>query len=94
MFQILTEVPEAKLELRELDLSSLESVRKFAKEINDTVLKLDILINNAGNYCCSVNNISSTSFITEVKNCNGVHTFSVAVLICRQTLMCFLLFDS
>jgi len=50
--KILTEVPEAKLELRELDLSSLESVRKFAKEINDTVLKLDILINNAGVMLC------------------------------------------
>jgi len=33
---------------KQLDLSSLESVREFAKEINATEERLDILVNNAG----------------------------------------------
>ncbi|KAJ8920193.1 hypothetical protein NQ315_011854 [Exocentrus adspersus] len=33
---------------KHLDLSSLQSVRKFAKEINATEERLDVLINNAG----------------------------------------------
>jgi NAD(P)-dependent dehydrogenase (short-subunit alcohol dehydrogenase family) len=32
----------------EIDLASLESVRKFASEFKDKFSKLDILINNAG----------------------------------------------
>jgi NAD(P)-dependent dehydrogenase (short-subunit alcohol dehydrogenase family) len=36
--------PEAKLELRELDLADLDSVREFAGNIGE----LDVLINNAG----------------------------------------------
>lgn len=36
------------IETKHLDLTSLQSVRKFAKEINETEERLDILINNAG----------------------------------------------
>lgn len=34
-----------------VDLSSLNSIRKFAKEINETEQRLDVLVNNAGIGC-------------------------------------------
>lgn len=34
--------------LKSLDLASLESVRKFAQDINKTESRIDILLNNAG----------------------------------------------
>lgn len=34
--------------VRHLDLASLKSVRKFAREIIDTESRLDVLVNNAG----------------------------------------------
>ncbi len=40
--------PNAQLEVRELDLSSLESVRSFAAELIADSPALDLLINNAG----------------------------------------------
>ncbi|HEV7647580.1 MAG TPA: oxidoreductase [Actinophytocola sp.] len=42
--ELLAAQPEARLELRELDLADLDSVREFAA----TVDELDVLINNAG----------------------------------------------
>ncbi|XP_042043641.1 short-chain dehydrogenase TIC 32, chloroplastic-like [Salvia splendens] len=45
---ILKESPKAKIEVMELDLSSLASVRKFASEYNSLGLPLNLLINNAG----------------------------------------------
>ncbi|MQL90725.1 hypothetical protein Taro_023330 [Colocasia esculenta] len=45
---ILKEIPTAKIDVLELDLTSLASVRKFASEFNSTNLPLNILINNAG----------------------------------------------
>ncbi|XP_010243086.1 PREDICTED: short-chain dehydrogenase TIC 32, chloroplastic-like [Nelumbo nucifera] len=45
---ILKEIPDAKIDVMELDLSSLASVRKFASEFNSSGLPLNILINNAG----------------------------------------------
>lgn len=41
-------VPGAALEVRELDLASLASVRAFAKELTADHPKIDLLINNAG----------------------------------------------
>uniref|UniRef100_H2Z2L2 Retinol dehydrogenase 14 n=1 Tax=Ciona savignyi TaxID=51511 RepID=H2Z2L2_CIOSA len=49
---ILVEFPEAKIEIRKLDLSSLASIREFAKKVNESEDRLDILINNAGVMCC------------------------------------------
>ncbi len=46
--QIRAEVADADLEVRELDLSSLKSVRAFATAYRDEVGPLDLLINNAG----------------------------------------------
>ena len=46
--QILAETPDAQLELRELDLASLESVRQFAEDFLVEHTRLDVLINNAG----------------------------------------------
>ncbi|KAL2543655.1 NAD(P)-binding Rossmann-fold superfamily protein [Forsythia ovata] len=45
---IIKEFPYAKIDVMELDLSSMSSVRKFASEYNSSALPLNILINNAG----------------------------------------------
>ncbi|GKU89292.1 hypothetical protein SLEP1_g3449 [Rubroshorea leprosula] len=45
---IVKEIPSAKVDVMELDLSSFESVRKFASEYNSLGLPLNLLINNAG----------------------------------------------
>ena len=42
------DVPGASLELRTLDLADLDSVRVFAKELDDDGVEVDVLINNAG----------------------------------------------
>ncbi|GAU32384.1 hypothetical protein TSUD_44270 [Trifolium subterraneum] len=49
---ILKEIPSAKIDIMELDLSSMESVKKFASEFNSSGLPLNILINNAGVMAC------------------------------------------
>lgn len=40
--------PEAKIEVVEVDLASLASVRKLAQQLLDGGKPLDVLINNAG----------------------------------------------
>ncbi|CAA0826394.1 NAD(P)-binding Rossmann-fold superfamily protein [Striga hermonthica] len=45
---IIKEIPKAKVDAMELDLSSLVSVRKFASEFTSSGRPLNILINNAG----------------------------------------------
>ncbi|MED6207368.1 Short-chain dehydrogenase TIC 32, chloroplastic [Stylosanthes scabra] len=45
---ILKEIPSGKIDIMELDLSSMESVWKFALQFNSSGLPLNILINNAG----------------------------------------------
>ncbi|XP_027340738.1 short-chain dehydrogenase TIC 32, chloroplastic isoform X2 [Abrus precatorius] len=45
---ILQEIPSARIDVMELDLSSMASVRKFASDFNSSGLPLNILINNAG----------------------------------------------
>ncbi|OIQ37579.1 MAG: short-chain dehydrogenase [Crocinitomix sp. MedPE-SWsnd] len=45
---VLSEFPNADIDLMKLDLSSLESVKNFASEFNKKYDKLDLLINNAG----------------------------------------------
>ncbi|KAJ6695433.1 putative proteinD(P)-BINDING ROSSMANN-FOLD PROTEIN [Salix koriyanagi] len=46
--EILKEIPSAKVEVMELDLSSMSSVREFAFKYNSSGFPLNILINNAG----------------------------------------------
>ncbi|MFD3482690.1 oxidoreductase [Streptomyces sp. NPDC058665] len=41
-------VPDALIEARRLDLASLDSVRAFAKGMNDDFPAIDLLVNNAG----------------------------------------------
>lgn len=45
---ILKEQPGASLDLKELNLGSLDSVHKFAADFKDKYDRLDILLNNAG----------------------------------------------
>ncbi|XP_057480931.1 short-chain dehydrogenase TIC 32, chloroplastic-like [Actinidia eriantha] len=45
---IVKEIPAAKIDAMELDLSSMASVRKFAAEFSSSRLPLNLLINNAG----------------------------------------------
>lgn len=45
---ILTEIPDARLEVRELDLASLDSVRSCAEGILRDHERVDLLVNNAG----------------------------------------------
>lgn len=45
---IVKDTPTAKVDVMELDLSSMASVKKFASEFNSGGLPLNILINNAG----------------------------------------------
>ncbi|KAF8013400.1 hypothetical protein BT93_I1294 [Corymbia citriodora subsp. variegata] len=49
---ILQELPSAKIDVMELDLSSIESVRKFASDYQSSALPLNLLINNAGVMAC------------------------------------------
>jgi len=46
--EILNEIPEGKIEVAELDLADLESVRRFAKNFQHKYTRLDVLLNNAG----------------------------------------------
>ncbi|GLT35925.1 hypothetical protein SLA2020_103370 [Shorea laevis] len=45
---IVKEIPTAKVDAMELNLSSMASVRKFAEEFKSSGLPLNLLINNAG----------------------------------------------
>ncbi len=45
---ILAEVADARLDLEQLDLASLESIRSFAIRFQQQHRKLDVLLNNAG----------------------------------------------
>ncbi|CAN4087720.1 unnamed protein product [Withania somnifera] len=45
---IIKDIPQAKIDALELDLSSLASVRNFASNYNSLGLPLNLLINNAG----------------------------------------------
>lgn len=45
---VLGEIPDARLEVRNLDLSSLDSVRSFAAAVTADHPALDLLVNNAG----------------------------------------------
>ena len=46
--RIRAESRAAKIEVKSLDLASLESVRRFAEEVNRTCERIDVLCNNAG----------------------------------------------
>ena len=50
--KVLDHVNNAELVVKKLDLASLDSVREFASDINETESRLDILINNAGIMMC------------------------------------------
>ncbi|KAK6155680.1 hypothetical protein DH2020_009928 [Rehmannia glutinosa] len=45
---IIKEIPNAKVDAMELDLSSMTSIRKFASNFNSLGFPLNVLVNNAG----------------------------------------------
>jgi len=45
---IMQQIPNAELDILQLDLSNLDSVREFAKQFTEKYQKLDVLVNNAG----------------------------------------------
>ncbi|KAI3879582.1 hypothetical protein MKX03_011743 [Papaver bracteatum] len=49
---ILQENPKAKLDVMEMDLTSIKSITSFAKSFNSSKQPLNILINNAGIMAC------------------------------------------
>ncbi len=50
--EIRDEFPNAKIDIRSLDLNSLESINSFAKEFTNDYKQLNVLINNAGIMMC------------------------------------------
>jgi len=46
--ELLQRVPEGSVEVAEIDLASLQSVRQFAEEFQQSYSRLDVLLNNAG----------------------------------------------
>nr|CAI5824416.1 unnamed protein product [Callosobruchus analis] len=48
--QIIDITQNEDIETKLLDMSSLQSIRRFAKEINESEQRLDILVNNAGTW--------------------------------------------
>lgn len=46
--EILKAFPEGKIQVMQLDLGDLESVRSFAASFKNSYKKLDVLLNNAG----------------------------------------------
>jgi NAD(P)-dependent dehydrogenase (short-subunit alcohol dehydrogenase family) len=52
MAEFKKEIPNAKIDVRKLDLGSISSIKLFAEGINLTYKRLDVLINNAGVMMC------------------------------------------
>ncbi|CAK8684003.1 unnamed protein product [Clavelina lepadiformis] len=49
---ILKQLPDADVSVRKLDLASFASIREFARGINESESRLDVLVNNAGIMGC------------------------------------------
>jgi len=49
--QILGEYPNAKINVRKLDLADLKSIHSFVMNFNEKFHKIDVLLNNAGIMC-------------------------------------------
>lgn len=46
--RLLEEIPNAQLEIEIVDLTNLDSIKKFCNRIKDKYVKIDFLVNNAG----------------------------------------------
>ncbi|CAH2008267.1 unnamed protein product [Acanthoscelides obtectus] len=77
--QIIDITQNEDIETKILDLSSLQSVRRFAKEINETEERLDILINNAGTW--KVTNKHSDDGLHETMQVNHFGPFLLTHLL-------------
>ena len=77
---IIAETGSDKVLVRVVDLSSFESVRAFAKHVNETEERLDILVNNAG--------LAGSSFTTDgyeiIMQVNYVSHFLLTLLLMKK----------
>jgi len=48
LVKIQSKIPEAQAEIMQLDLGSLDSIKKFVTDFNERFDRLDVLVNNAG----------------------------------------------
>uniref|UniRef100_A0A175YHK6 Protein kinase domain-containing protein n=1 Tax=Daucus carota subsp. sativus TaxID=79200 RepID=A0A175YHK6_DAUCS len=85
--EILKEIPRGRLTVMEIDLNSLASVRKFAREYIASGLPLNILINNAGvmapPFTLSKDNIEQQFAVNHLGASNGIGTETTRVLALR-----------
>lgn len=70
--------------IKHLDLTSFESVRNFAKEINKTEDKIDILINNAGIGAASGATVDG---LNPVMQCNVFSPFLLTHLLAGEEIL-------
>ncbi|KAJ9593191.1 hypothetical protein L9F63_015258 [Diploptera punctata] len=77
--EIIAVTHNKQVEVRKLDLSSLESVRNFAKNILETEERLDILVNNAG--AGGLRNVKSSDGLQMLMQVNHFAPFLLTCLL-------------
>ncbi|XP_037976531.2 retinol dehydrogenase 12 [Plutella xylostella] len=76
---IINSTQNSKVKFKQLDLSKFESIRRFAKDFNETEERLDILVNNAG--CAGVKKKPTEDGIDTVMQVNYFGPFLLTNLL-------------